>query len=44
MFLPDAQTSLNGRLYQAKWWNQGQNPEQFSGPWDVWTDKGLCQQ
>ncbi|RZQ51646.1 alkaline serine protease [Pseudoalteromonas phenolica] len=44
VFLPDAQTSLNGRLYQAKWWNQGQNPEQFSGPWDVWTDKGLCQQ
>lgn len=43
IFLPDAQTSLNGRLYEAKWWNQGQSPEQFSGPWDVWTDKGACQ-
>ena len=43
VFLADAQASLNGRLYQAKWWNQGQTPEQYSGPWDVWTDKGLCQ-
>lgn len=33
---------LNGVEYKAKWWNTGQNPEQNSGPYDVWEDLGAC--
>lgn len=33
--------SLNGKVYQAKWWVQGENPEQ-SGPWGPWALVGAC--
>jgi hypothetical protein len=36
------QVQLNGVKYLANWWVQGQNPEQFSGPWQVWTNLGEC--
>jgi len=42
VYLAKNQVSLNGNLYEAKWWNRGQNPEQFSGRWDVWANKGAC--
>lgn len=32
----------NGKRYTAKWYTQGQNPEQNSGPWDVWVNLGDC--
>lgn len=42
IFLAGEQASYNGRLYTAQWWTQGANPEQNSGPWDVWQDAGAC--
>ena len=42
VYLSKDQVSLNGNLYEAKWWNRDQNPEQFSGRWDVWANKGAC--
>ena len=42
VYLSKDQVSLNGTLYEAKWWNRDQNPEQFSGRWDVWANKGAC--
>ena len=42
IFLAGEQASYNGRLYTAQWWTQGANPEQNSGPWDVWQDSGAC--
>ncbi|MEB3346160.1 lytic polysaccharide monooxygenase [Aquimarina gracilis] len=34
--------SYNGIEYEAKWWTKGNNPEQFSGPWEVWKNIGDC--
>ncbi|TVX99858.1 glycosyl hydrolase family 18 protein [Cohnella terricola] len=31
----------NGNVYEAKWWTQGDRPDQ-SGPWDVWKVIGPC--
>ncbi|TLX47410.1 alkaline serine protease [Pseudoalteromonas phenolica] len=42
VYLSKDRVSLNGNLYEAKWWNIDQNPEQFSGRWDVWANKGAC--
>ncbi|MDE3273024.1 S8 family serine peptidase [Pseudoalteromonas sp. G4] len=42
IFLAGKQASYNGRLYTAQWWTQGANPEENSGPWDVWQDAGAC--
>ncbi|TSB44817.1 5'-nucleotidase C-terminal domain-containing protein [Alkalicoccobacillus porphyridii] len=28
--------TLDGELYEAKWWTQGQSPKDHSGTWDVW--------
>jgi PKD repeat protein len=33
--------SVKGKVYQAKWWVQGENPE-LSGPWGPWTLVGQC--
>ncbi|WP_153446762.1 glycosyl hydrolase family 18 protein [Vibrio algicola] len=33
------QVTLEGTLYEAKWWTQGQNPSQ-SGEWGVWKNLG----
>ncbi|AZL84708.1 hypothetical protein EIJ81_08855 [Aliivibrio salmonicida] len=29
------QVTVNGVIYQAQWWTQGNNPE-TSGDWGVW--------
>ncbi|GMM83725.1 Ig-like domain-containing protein [Pseudoalteromonas sp. MTN2-4] len=34
--------SLNGELYEAKWWTRGQNPAQYSSQWAVWKKLGAC--
>ncbi|HAP62499.1 MAG TPA: hypothetical protein DCR93_24385, partial [Cytophagales bacterium] len=34
--------AYNGVEYQAKWWNQGANPEQNSGEYQVWESLGSC--
>lgn len=34
--------AYNGVEYEAKWWNQGENPEQNSNPYDVWKNLGPC--
>ncbi|MCU0428842.1 MAG: glycosyl hydrolase family 18 protein [Cytophagaceae bacterium] len=34
--------SLNGVVYEAKWWTQNQSPALFSGTWDVWKRIGPC--
>lgn len=36
------QASHNGRIYQAKWWTQGESPTTASGQWDVWASVGTC--
>ncbi|MGI5118897.1 glycosyl hydrolase family 18 protein [Marinactinospora thermotolerans] len=34
------QVTYNGRLYQARWWTQGETPS--SAAWGVWQDLGPC--
>ncbi|WP_444998296.1 glycosyl hydrolase family 18 protein [Aliikangiella sp. IMCC44359] len=36
------QVKLNNNAYKANWWNQNNNPEQYSGPWQEWTKLGQC--
>ncbi len=36
------QVAHNGIAYEAKWWNQSQNPEQNSGQYQVWENLGPC--
>ncbi|GGD79016.1 S8 family serine peptidase [Lacimicrobium alkaliphilum] len=36
------QVQYNNNKYRAKWWSQGDNPEQNSGTWDVWENLGAC--
>ncbi|PAJ74180.1 alkaline serine protease [Pseudoalteromonas sp. NBT06-2] len=37
------EVALNGTKYKNNWWSQGDNPEQNSGPWQVWSNLGSCQ-
>nr|WP_010132551.1 glycosyl hydrolase family 18 protein [Microbulbifer agarilyticus] len=37
-----AQVQHNDNAYQANWWTQNQDPEQFSGPYQEWTLLGAC--
>ncbi|MCM2676743.1 5'-nucleotidase C-terminal domain-containing protein [Alkalicoccobacillus plakortidis] len=30
------QVTVDGQVYEAKWWTQGQNPQNNSGTWEVW--------
>ncbi len=32
----------SNRGYQSNYWSQGQNPIQFSGPWQHWQELGVC--
>lgn len=34
--------TYNNKTYEAKWWTQNENPEQKSGPYDVWKLIGSC--
>lgn len=35
--------SVNGKVYEAKWWTQGENPTASNDPWYVWGLVGDCQ-
>lgn len=37
-----AQVSYSGNLYQAKWWTLNNQPDLFSGPYDMWALIGAC--
>lgn len=41
-YIAGKEVSLNGTLYEAKWWTLNENPTTNSGPWDVWLNKGSC--
>ena len=41
VYLQGQRVSLNGVIYEAKWWVQGENPAS-SGPWGPWKTIGLC--
>lgn len=36
------QASQGGKIYQAKWWTQGDSPSSSNDPWYVWTLVGSC--
>ncbi|WP_193166292.1 glycosyl hydrolase family 18 protein [Microbulbifer hainanensis] len=38
-----AQVQYNGNAYEANWWTQNQNPEQYSGQYQEWTLYGACE-
>src|SRR5262245_48844435 len=42
IFTGGQRASLNGILYEAKWWTQNQNPETNSGPDGPWRRIGPC--
>ncbi|WP_299591362.1 glycosyl hydrolase family 18 protein [uncultured Microbulbifer sp.] len=37
-----AQVQYNDNAYEAKWWTQNQNPEQYSGQYQEWKLLGAC--
>ncbi len=37
------EVALNGTKYKNNWWSKGENPEQNSGQWQVWSNLGSCQ-
>src|SRR5499426_3113789 len=44
IFTGGQRASLNGFIYEAKWWTQNQNPETNSGPDGPWRPIGPCVQ
>jgi vibriolysin len=42
VYLAGHKVSVNGVLYQAKWWTRNQHPEQNSSTWAVWKSLGKC--
>lgn len=42
VYVSGEKAQLNNKEYQAQWWNQGANPEQNSGQWQVWKLLGAC--
>ena len=36
------QVSYQGKVYQARWWSQGDDPAGSSDPWYVWEYKSDC--
>ena len=43
VYLEGEQASVNGQVYQAKWWTQGDDPAASNDPWYVWTIPAQCQ-
>ena len=41
-YLGGARVSYSNKIYEARWWTQGENPELRSGEWDVWKYIGPC--
>jgi chitinase/chitodextrinase len=42
VYVKDNRVSYNNKIYEAKWWTQGENPELRSAEWDVWRYIGPC--
>ncbi len=42
IFRAQDQVAYNGNRYSAKWYTQGDNPETYSGTYDVWVNLGAC--
>lgn len=42
VYLGGARVSYADKIYEARWWTQGENPELRSGEWDVWKYIGPC--
>lgn len=42
VYLGGDRVVYNGKIYEAKWWTLGENPELRSGAYDVWTYIGEC--
>jgi chitinase len=42
IFTGGNQAQYNNMKFQAKWWNQGENPATHSGRDDVWINQGAC--
>ena len=42
VYVAGNRASYNGKIYEAKWWTQNENPELRSGQWDVWKLIGTC--
>ncbi|WP_129120665.1 trypsin-like serine protease [Veronia nyctiphanis] len=42
VYLPGDRASVNGSVYESKWWVQGEDPTD-SGPWGPWKLVGSCQ-
>jgi hypothetical protein len=38
----DTVVTYNGKVYSNKWWTMGDNPEDSTTQYDVWTFLGLC--
>ncbi len=43
IYTQGARVAYNNNIYEANYWTQGNNPEQFSGPWQHWTLIGPCE-
>jgi leucyl aminopeptidase len=43
VYLNGDRASVNGQVYQAAWWTQGDSPTGSSDPWYVWTIPADCQ-
>lgn len=42
VYLGGDQVQYNGNKYQANYWTQNNNPEEFSDPYEQWTNQGAC--
>lgn len=43
VYLAGDRASINGKVYEAKWWTQGDSPSASNDPWYVWSAVGNCQ-
>lgn len=43
VYLTGEQAAKNGKIYQARWWTQGDDPTASNDPWYVWYAVGNCQ-
>ncbi len=42
VYLNGDRVAHNNAEYTARWWTSNDNPEDNSGPWDVWNNEGSC--
>ncbi len=41
-YVGGTRVSYAEKIYESRWWTQGENPELRSGEWDVWKYIGPC--